>query len=303
MFQGYQKNLSTNNSSAFRICAWDPMWGPNNQIWHLAAIPHSNIPFWHLDAALCVEYSNIYSCPKELIQCAGSFHEGEYIGSASIRSSPQEPEDQLLYTCKNNFKSKFIYFQQSKFINSPNNFFSNIQANGRMRIAFRDPHIMPNGRFAVVTGGIRWGCTFGNICEISINQDLVKITRETILGDSMMQFKEIERPTFIDNWMFFSPNLGKTSSIHIAKLNKAGVYDYHGELKNSQGCYGPAVSKDFKLLYWYKPAFTINNPKFRNLMYENGEWILIRESHRFQPSHKDCIELIESLIKPYWTQK
>ena len=156
--------------------------------------------------------------------------------------------------------------------------------NGVMRIPFRDPHLMPSGKIAVVTGGHRWGCPVGNICEIEISNASMKICRETILGGSMLRFKEIERPTFIDDLMFFSVN-GSSPILHVAKLGKDNLYAYHSEVEDSRGCYGPAIDKNFRLLYWNKGDFTINRvPEKSNLSYQSGAWRLIRDANVYQPS-------------------
>lgn len=263
-----------------RLCIWDPMWGPKGNIFHLAAISGSNnkVPFWHLPAALCINANIKYLTSSSLIQCAGSFHGDRYFGSASVRSFPQIPPDQVLFVCSNDFKIHHCWFQPSIELKKPNKYFSMQKLNGSLRVPFRDPHIMPNGKFAVVTGGKRWGCNFGNICEVEIKGSSVKVSRETILDDSMFIFAEIERPTFIHDFMFFSPN-GVAPSIHIAKLGSNGLYAYVGELKNSKGCYGPALDHNLRMLYWYKPGFRINNPAEQNIFYRNGGWIL---EHRNQ---------------------
>ena len=95
----------------------------------------------------------------------------------------------------------------------------------------------------------------------------------------MLNFGEIERPTFIDKLMFFSVMEGRPS-ILIAELSRSGLYSYAGELRNSTGCYGPSINEDFQLLYWNKPSFTIGistNPG-SNIVKKHGEWTLLRDT-------------------------
>lgn len=267
-----------------KICAWDPIWGPNDNLYHLASVPQVNKPFWHLPSYLCDEYLPKYIPPRKLINCAGSFWNDVYLGSASVVADPQEPEDQVMYVIDSRFDGKPDYFRPSDVIKEPRPLISMARINGVMRIPFRDPHLMPSGKIAVVTGGHRWGCPVGNICEIEISNASMKICRETILGGSMLRFKEIERPTFIDDLMFFSVN-GISPILHVAKLGKDNLYAYHSEVEDSRGCYGPAIDKNFRLLYWNKGDFTINRvPEKSNLSYQSGAWRLIRDANVYQPS-------------------
>lgn len=250
------------------------MWGPNDEVFYLSSVPQDNLPFWHLPASLHTKSKHVYTPPGNIIQCAGSFAKNKYFGSASIKTRPQTPEDQIIFTCNNDFKSDFLYFQPSKAITKPNNFFSLKKISGRMRIPFRDPHLMPNGKIAVVTGGNRWGCKHGNICEVELDAGHLKITRETILEDSMLRFPEIERPTFIEDWLFFSPNYTNSVNIHAGKLGKNALYSYHGIVQNSRGMYGPAINSNFQMLTWNKRDFTINIPKKINISFANNNWTL-----------------------------
>ena len=268
-----------------KIYAWDPIWGPDNKIYHLASIPQYGKAFWHLPAYLCDEYLPKYRPPRDLINCAGSFWGDIYLGSASIVSNPQAPEDQVLFLIDSRFEGKPIYFRPSALIKEPNPLLSMAKINGAMRIPFRDPSLMPSGKIAVVTGGTRWGCPVGNICEIEISNPNIKLCRETILDASMLKFHEIERPTFVDDLMFFSINYD-LPTLHVAKLGKDNLYSYHSEVADSKGCYGPAIDKYFRLLYWNKQDFTINRvPEKSNLLYRSGMWRLIRDDVIYQPSH------------------
>ena len=56
-----------------KIRAWDPVWGPNDKIYHLASVSRANKPFWHLPAYLCEEFLPKYIPSRQLINCAGSF--------------------------------------------------------------------------------------------------------------------------------------------------------------------------------------------------------------------------------------
>jgi hypothetical protein len=262
------------------VPAWDPTWGPEKKIYHLAtpSFTNKNIPFWHRPTVLCENFKPIFITKKSLVQCAGTFHSGKYFGSAIFKTNPKSPEDQLIFAVDDEFTSEPTYFHPSRFIKRPNKYFSMAKINGRLRIPFRDPHVMPNGKIAVVTGGRRWG-TFGNICEVDIQGSILSITRETILDDSMLNFGEIERPTFIDNLMFFSVMEGRPS-ILIAELSRSGLYSYAGELRNSTGCYGPSINEDFQLLYWNKPSFTIGTSASpgSNIIKKHGEWTLLRDT-------------------------
>ena len=273
-------NQSSKTRKIMFVPAWDPTWGPKNKIYHLAtpAYTDKDIPFWHRPTVLCENFKPIYITDKSLIQCAGTFCNGKYLGSAIVKTNPISPENQLLFIIDDEFKAEPVYYQPSRFIERPNKYFSMALINGRLHIPFRDPHIMPNGKIAVVTGGNRWG-TIGNICEVDIQGSTMSITRETILDKSMRCFGEIERPTFIDDLMFFSVMDGRPS-IHVAELSRSGLYSYAGEVKNSTGCYGPSINKDFQILYWNKPSFTIGLPTSTssNIVKEYGDWTLLRNS-------------------------
>ena len=176
-------------------------------------------------------------------------------------------------------------FRPSEKINNPSkNFTSKKIDNNKFIFGFRDPAIMPNGNIAVCTGGWRWG-TFGNICELSYQNNELRIVNESILDNNLKSFSEIERCSFWNEFMFFSirgalVSLNESNEIQVAKLNKNGLYSYYGTVKNSSNIYGGCVNKELKFLFWYPYSFTINNPSEQNLFFENSNWIL-KEKPRF----------------------
>ena len=121
----------------------------------------------------------------------------------------------------------------------------------------------------------------GTLCEVKFENNDFSIFRETIIDDNMRIFSEIERCTFWNEFMFFSVNGGESCSqnlnkIQVAILNKNGLYEYYGDVENSEGFYGPCVNKDLKMLYWIKGKYKINYPLLTNLFYRNKQWYLKR---------------------------
>ena len=87
-----------------------------------------------------------------------------------------------------------------------------------------------------------------------------------------------QKDLLLDEFMFFSVNGGAVNSsyynkIKVAKINSKN-FQLFGGLENSSGLYGPCVSKELRILYWYKNMFTINNPLNQNLFYTNNGWII-----------------------------
>ena len=262
-----------------QILKWDPCWGFDNKIYYLGAKRKKNLRFWLYKCHLFSNSDIIYSSKGEGRLCAGSFTTENYFGSISYdafdaeKSTKIPDTDQAIFVCDKEW-NLITEFRPSKILTSKNKFFTSKKVKDRFYIAFRDPSPMNNGKFAVVTGGFRWGVK-GNICEVSFTDKEFKITRETILEDNLRNYREIERCTFWNEFIFFSVNK-KNPVIEVGKLNKNGMYSYYGEVKNSKMLYGPSLNSKLKMLYWYKKDFKINNPKDQNLFYENGEWILER---------------------------
>ena len=260
-----------------KLLKWDPCWGFDNKIYYLGAKGKSNLPFWLQKCHLFCNDKKIYSIKGNGRLCAGSFTKENYFGSISYdafnpdQSTKIPDTDQAIFVCDKEW-NLITEFRPSKRLTSKNKFFTSKKIKDRFYIAFRDPAPMNNGKFAVVTGGFRWGVK-GNICEVSFTDNEFKITKETILEDNLRNFEEVERCTFWNEFIFFSvQNLNPI--IKVGKLNKNGMYSYYGEVKNSRMLYGPSLNSKLQMLFWYKGVFKINNPKIQNLFYENGEWIL-----------------------------
>lgn len=261
---------------------WDPSWGFKNKIYYLGASYEKDKPFHALKNHLFSGNTKIFSAPTSSRLCAGSFTKNNYFGSLSYDSwnkSNSLPEtDQSIFCCNKDWEI-ITEFRPSLFFSKENKYFSMLKNNNKLVIPFRDPSpINDSNSFSVCTGGWRWGLR-GNVCEIKFENNLLSITKETIIDDDMRCFSEIERCTFWNEFMFFSVNGGENTNINnnkiqVAKLSRNGLYKYYGEVKNSEDLYGPDVNSKLKILFWYKNIYKINNPYFQNLYYENGDWII-----------------------------
>lgn len=231
------------------------------------------------ESALYRDGQRCYS-PSRGRLSAGTFDANHYYGSISHDSFDEERLliDQELIVLDVDWREICSWRPSSVFAKN-NEYISNAIGKHRSFVAFRDPAKMPDGGIAVCTGGHRWN-TFGNVCQMELSENGIDLARETILHKSMLGFREIERISFWEEWMFFSVNGGSSvidpSSryIHVAKKNRSGEYAYHSIVANSWMCYGPNVSNDLKLLFWFKGVFRINSPRQQNLFYRNGSWRL-----------------------------
>ena len=265
---------------------WDPSWGWNGEIYYLSSVcdKNENTQFFNSKNALCKNNKIIYSLPNVKMN-AGSFDKDYYYGSVSHDINREElfnpsdfQSDQSIFICNKSWE-KISDFRPSEHLTNKSKFFSNrLSKTGKLLIPFRDPTVMPNGNLAVVTGGWRWD-TFGNICEIKYTNNKWEIVKETILDDTLRNYSEIERPTFWEDFMFYSirgalnKRISKTS-IEVAKLSKNGFYKYYGKVKNTECCYGPCVDENLRLLFWYPNLYFFNNPINQNIFYSNKEWVL-----------------------------
>ena len=267
---------------------WDPSFGWDQKIYYLGAKKNLFVPFHLLNSALYQNKKLIYK-PQKGRLCAGSFTRNHYIGSLTYDSFDSKYEkvyrDQALFICDKSWQ-KITEFRASDFLKKPSRYFSNLKVGNQMFIPFRDPSRMPNGNFAVCTGGLDNCGTPGNICELKLDEFRFEIINETILEESMLIFDEIERPTFWNEFMFFSVNGGcgtkgkNGEKIQIAKINSRGLYEYYGEIDNSNSLYGPELNNDLKLLFWYKRIYQINYPEKQNLFYEKGCWRIIENKSK-----------------------
>lgn len=260
---------------------WDPSWGWDNQIYYLGSENKEFREFFNWPCALYID-GQIAFKPKKAKLCAGCFVDNLYFGSQSYDifcgNSKKGFMDQSLFVCNRDWEI-LTEFRPSNYITDKSTSFSFLNINSRMVIPFRDPAILPNGNISVCTGGYRWGNIPGNLCEVKYEDSEFSITEETIIENDMRIFREIERATYWNEYMFFSINGGCINSdeycgIQVAKLNKKGLYSYYGEVENSKGLYGPDVNKDLMMLFWYKGIFTINNCFKQNLFYSSGKWSL-----------------------------
>ena len=257
---------------------WDPSWGWDNQIYYLGSDSKDFREFFNWPCALYLNGEIVFK-PKKAKLCAGSFIDNLYFGSQSYDiydGNKNGYMDQSLFVCNRDWEI-LTEFRPSDYITDKSSLFSLLNINHRMVIPFRDPALLPSGNIAVCTGGCRWGELPGNICEVKYDDLKFSITRETIIENDMRIFREIERATFWNEYMFFSVNGGSVVSknhngIQVAKLNKKGLYSYYGEVANSKGIYGPDVNKDLMMLFWYNGLFRINNPSKKNLFYSSGQW-------------------------------
>ena len=260
----------------FKKPKWDPSWGWDNQIYYLGSENRKFKEFFNWPCALYSNEEIIYK-PEIAKLCAGSFTENLYFGSQSYDVFGKDNKgymDQSVFVCNRDWEL-LSEFRPSEYITSKSSLFSRLKINSKMVIPFRDPALLPNGKISICTGGFRWGDLPGNICELTYKDSKFNISRETIIENDMRTFKEIERTTFWNEFMFFSVDGGSTNQnagIQVAKLNKNGLYSYYGEVENTKGFYGPDVNKDLMMLFWYKGRFTINNPTKKNLFYSAGTW-------------------------------
>jgi len=219
--------------------------------------------------------------PSEGRLCAGNFENNLYFGSSSFDFWHREDkrltgqQDQQVFVLDMNWK-KLASLKASDIIRNHNRYFSNLMLNNKMFIAFRDPAKMPSGNFAVCTGGHRWK-THGNICEVKYDSLTLRLVNETILDESMMCFTQIERPTFWNEFMFFSVNGGTSKDscsklIHCAKIKANGTYRYYGHVAGSDGFYGPSLNSEGKLIYWYRQFFSLSDPSFTYFRYTSNGW-------------------------------
>lgn len=269
-----------------KFLKWDPSWGWDNRIYYLGSWKDDG-PFYMSNSALYAEEKLCYSPPRGRL-AAGSFDEEFYYGSISYDLQIQNTRhiDQELIVLDRNW-NEVCSMRPSKEIRRNNIYISNLIESTTSCVAFRDPAKMPNGNLAICTGGHRWG-TFGNVCEVHFSGGECHLVSESILDASMMKFKEIERVSFWDEWMFFSVNGGssvfdpESRYIHVARAKSDGTYAYHSVVQNSWMCYGPDVSSDLRMLYWLKGVFLINEPTEQNLHYCKGLWRLSgRDFHHF----------------------
>lgn len=263
---------------------WDPIWGVNNKIFFLGSKYEKDKPFFLWKCDLYHKNKIVFSPPKGSRLCAGSFYKNKFFGSLSYDYLTNEeiPHiDQSIFACDQKFNI-ISEFRPSKFFKIKNKLFSEKLFKNKLIIPFRDPApLNDNGNFAVCTGGFRWGGINGNICEVEFENNNFSIIKDTIIDDNMRIFSEIERVTFWNEFMFFSVNGGGLSSqninkIQVAILNKKGLYEYYGDIENSEGLYGPSVNKELKILYWVKGKHQINYPILKNLFYKNKKWYLKR---------------------------
>ncbi len=262
------------------LAAWDPCWGANGDIYHLGATPSNGMPFWRLRSGLYRNYQLVY-LPKRGRLCAGAFARGCFFGSLSLftEGGGLGLFDQLVFACDSSWRVS-CYLRPSEFLKSPSPFFSRLFWKGRLLFPFRDPAPLPSGNFAVCTGGHPFG-VLGNVCEISFDGSEFRLVSETILGDTMQnRFIQIERVTCWNEFMFFSVDGataegGTSDVIHVAVLGSNGLYEYSGIVEGSFGCYGPSVSSDLRMCFWYKKKYRISNPIGVNLIYESGSWRLL----------------------------
>ena len=264
-----------------KIYKWDPIWGVKNKILYLGAKFEKDKPFFLWKCDLYHKKKIVFSPPKGSRLCAGSFYKKKFFGSLSYDYLINEeiPHiDQSIFACDEKFNIT-SEFRPSKFLKNKNKLFSEKLFNNKLIIPFRDPApLNQDNKFAVCTGGFRWGGINGNICEVQFENNNFSITRETIIDENMRIFSEIERVTFWNEFMFFSVNGGLASQnkIQVAILNKNGLYKYYGDIENSGGLYGPCVNKELKMLYWVNGKYEINYPLFKNLFYKNKKWYLKR---------------------------
>ena len=261
-----------------KILKWDPCWGWNSKIYTLGTKDISNNKYFFLkNTSLYLNDDVVFSSPINSRLCAGNFTNEFYFGSLSYdyfsldNQNPIPDLDQSIFACNKDW-DLISEFRPSNILSTKSKFFSQKKIGDRLIIPFRDPAPMNNNKLAVCTGGFRWGLE-GNVCEVTLTDKKFKITRETILENDMRIFREIERCTFWNEFMFFSVT-GNSNKIKVAKLNKSGLYSFYGEIKNSDGLFGPCVDNKLKLLYWYRHFYQINNPETSNLIFKSGEWIL-----------------------------
>ena len=270
------------------IKRWDPSWGWDNQIYHLATFfDKKNTPFFNNKVHLVKGNKIVLSSTKDYRVCAGSFYKEFYFGSISYLTEEEKTPstfclDQSVVVYNKNFQLLNEFRPSVKIKNPSENFTCKKDSNNKFIFGFRDPSIMPNGNIAVCTGGWRWG-TPGNICEIKYKHNEFTILRESILDEKLKVFSEIERCTFWNEYMFFSVRGALTSiqepnKIQVAKLNKNGLYSYYGEVENSSRVYGVCLNEKLQLLFWYPLKFQINSPSKQNLFFENSIWILKEEN-------------------------
>jgi len=266
---------------------WDPCWGPESKVFYLGAHKGKK-PFWMAESALYSGKKLIYK-PSEGRLCAGSFENNLYFGSSSFDFWHGDKQligqqDQQIFVLDMNWK-KLASLRASDIIRGHNRYFSNLMFNNKMFIAFRDPAKMPYGNFAVCTGGHRWN-THGNLCEVKYDGATLRLVNETILDESMMYFTQIERPTFWNEFMFFSVNGGTSKDrcsklIHCAKVKANGTYRYYGYITGSDGFYGPNLNSEGKLIYWYRRFFRLSNPSFTHLAYTRTGWKIADYNPRY----------------------
>jgi len=171
---------------------------------------------------------------------------------------------------------KLASLRASDIIHNYNKHFSNLMFKNKMIISFRDPAKMPYGNFAVCTWWTRLEHSC-NLCEVKYDGVELKLVNETILDESMMHFTQIERPTFWNEFMFFSVKGGTSKDscsnlMHCAKRKADGMYRYYGHVTGSKNLYGPNLSREGKLIYWYKSFFSLSNSSFTRLRYTPTRW-------------------------------
>ena len=268
---------------------WDPSWGWDDKIYKLRSEEDDSKLFFKSETVLVSNNNKVFK-PRKGRLCAGSFSSDLYFGSLSYDLQAGGIDQSVLVYDKG--WNQLSEFRPSDFITEPNKYFSREKdVNGNMIIPFRDPALMPNGNLAICTGGWRWN-TAGNICEATYTKNKLEIINETIIDDSI-NFSELERCTFWEDFMFFSvrgalvQNINnEPNRIQVAKRKRNGLYTYFGEIINSDYCYGPSVNNNLLLLFWYQKYYIINNPIKQNLFLKNDQWFLSEDSHKE-------IELIE----------